>query len=445
MGQLAPRNLINQDFSVCADFGQEPIGLANLIGDASTITTLSLIGAIVAASMGGPLAALLVGFTLINDIAYLRNQEQGTLQQSRETLRQIYEFDDGPQLSRVVTIKEFGDYHYQALSTADRAQVKATIASHGKQAALRLMADKFGYDRATLDQEWPGIADQIGLQPAPSPVPPTIIQTPAENPWQALQSTPQIDLADDMGKNPQSAIIAGVPGAGKGILVSNAMRAIKRHNPQVHIFAIDPKADPKERGYWEIADTYHGLRFKDHNAEDSAEWLMSRLHDFQRLQGPKLLILDEGLSCLMTLKLARVYEYRTTDSGKEQVVKVDMMGRFKGFLAYISSMGDSENEWIWLVSQLVNCEDLGLTGGQRAIFRSIALVSPKNKNACENFFSTKFVPLPDGGKQGVYDLMARSPCDRAYYDGKTDQWQPTPIWQNYSGYDRDNRTFIGAL
>jgi hypothetical protein len=35
--------------------------------------------------------------------------------------------------------------------------------------------------------------------------------------------------------------------------------------------------------------------------------------------------------------------------------------------------------------------------------------------------------------------MESSECNRAFYDGKTDKWLPTPKWRNHSGYDRDTR------
>jgi hypothetical protein len=259
-----------------------------------------------------------------------------------------------------------------------------------------------------------------------------------------IQSPAPYDLADDMGRNPQSSIVAGVPGAGKGMLISNALRAVKLHNPQVKIFVIDPKASGKEAGYWSIADYYFKLAFSGETVEDAAEWFMARLNQFKQFEGPKLLVIDEGATVLTTLRLAKIYEYRTTPNGKEQAIKVDLLGQFKAFLTHVSSMGDSEENWMWFVSQIINCDDLGISGGQRSIFRGIGLVSPKNRKAVDNFFATGFVPLPKGGKDEVYRLMEQSPCDRAYYDGKTDQWASSQPLENHSGFDRDTRQYVGV-
>jgi hypothetical protein len=166
---------------------------------------------------------------------------------------------------------------------------------------------------------------------------------------------------------------------------------------------------------------------------------MDRINEFRRYKGPKLLVSDEGTTVLTVLRLAKVFEEIELSDGKINRAKVDLLGEFKKFLVSISGMGDSREAWIWVVCQVINCEDLGLTGGVRSIFRSIALVSPKNRNAVNTFFTTGFVPLPPGGRDELYQLMESSECNRAFYDGKTDKWLPTPKWRNHSGYDRDTR------
>jgi len=51
----------------------------------------------------------------------------------------------------------------------------------------------------------------------------------------------------DLGQNPQSALIVGTPGSGKGMLVSNAVRVLREKAPALKVMMIDPKGDPKER------------------------------------------------------------------------------------------------------------------------------------------------------------------------------------------------------
>jgi hypothetical protein len=252
--------------------------------------------------------------------------------------------------------------------------------------------------------------------------------------------TPELDSAADLGQNPQSAIIAGVPGAGKGIFVSNALREMKVRNPHVKIFAIDPKNDPKETGYWSVVDVLWRLRFKDSSSEAAAEWYMARMEEFKAYPGPKLLVSDETSMVLTVMQLAKIYDEEELSNGKIQRTRKNLMGEFKKALIELSAMGDSDEHFVWMVCQVINCDDLGITGGIRSIFRAIALVSPKNRNAVSTFFSTGFVPLPPGGKDALYRMMDTSPCNRAFYDGKKDKWLPTPLWTNHSGYNRDTRT-----
>lgn len=280
----------------------------------------------------------------------------------------------------------------------------------------------------------------------PSSPPPTIMPPAQEAKAELKPAKPSIvhyDPSIDLARNIQSAFIAGVPGAGKGMVVSNAGYEVKKLRPELTIMAVDPKADPKEQGYWKFADIYRGKPFKMDTPEGNAEWILDQIQFFNRLPSPKLLILDEGLTIVNMLKLANLFESVDVEgTDKPRQVKIDAMGRFTAFLSHISSMGDSQQEWMWFVSQIVNAGDLKISGGMRSIFRAIAIVSPKNRNAVNSFFDTKFVPLPEGGKAEVYALMEQSPVNRAFYDGALDKWLPMPKLHNHSGYDRDSRNSI---
>jgi hypothetical protein len=273
------------------------------------------------------------------------------------------------------------------------------------------------------------------------------IPEPLKEPVKSAVVAPVYDVAKDLGENPQSAIIAGVPGAGKGMITSNALRALKAKSPEIKIMVIDPKADPKEKAYWEgVCDVYRPRAFGAPTAtpEDNTEWLLLRINEFKAMKGPKLLVLDEGLMVCQTLKLAKLFDYQTTPDGKEKAVPIDAFGIFKNFLTYISSLGDSSDVWLWLVTQVINAGDLGISGGMRSIFRAIGIVSPKNRHAVNTFFATGFVPYPPGGLPGAYRLMDESPVERAFYDGKLDKWMSMPELTNHSGWNRDKRASTNA-
>ena len=237
------------------------------------------------------------------------------------------------------------------------------------------------------------------------------------------------DVTYDLGTNPQSALIAGVPGAGKGMIASNAIRHMKAKRPELTVMVIDPKADEKELGYWAgVANVVERFAFAENDPDDCATWLLLKIKQYQSLPTPKLLVMDEGAVIVQFLKLAHK--------------DIKAMGRLKAFIAHISSMGDSAESWLWFITQMVNVDDLGISGGFRSIFRAIAVVAPKNINAVNAFLATTFVPMPSGGMEEIMSLMKQSPVNRAFYDGKSNQWYLMPELENHSGFDRDSRTYL---
>lgn len=245
----------------------------------------------------------------------------------------------------------------------------------------------------------------------------------------AAQSPKPFDVTYDLGTNPQSALIAGVPGAGKGMIASNAIRHMKAKRPELTVMVIDPKNDEKESGYWlGVANVVERFAFAENDPDDCANWLLLKIKQYQSLPTPKLLVMDEGAVIVQFLKLAHK--------------DIKAMGRLKAFIAHISSMGDSAEAWLWFITQMVNVDDLGISGGFRSIFRAIAVVAPKNINAVNAFLATTFVPMPSGGMEEIMSLMKQSPVNRAFYDGKSNQWYLMPELENHSGFDRDSRTFL---
>jgi hypothetical protein len=261
------------------------------------------------------------------------------------------------------------------------------------------------------------------------------IDVPAETVGEPIAAAPSMqhitspvwNPAQDLGENPQSALIVGVPGAGKGVTVSVAVRVLKERNPNLKVFVIDPKASPKERGYWEsIADDYRCFSLKNcEDPDEGAAWLLRCMDAFRRLSGPKLCIFDELMTAATELELA--------DS------KLKALPKLKKFVVGLVGQGDSEAEWLWAMTQSPQVKDLGMSGGVRANLRVIGLVSPKNMTAVEALVSTQLIPKPDGGMDELRAIMAASPVGRAVFDGKIARWLPMPKLENHSGFDRDNR------
>lgn len=391
----------------------------------------SLLIALAAALLGAPRPIKSIAFASSTAIAAIqwRNAASPSRQQALETSQSLQRF-----YSEALRLQLEAELQTQnaKLKLVSDSEILAQIAQ-APRPIQPLLLERLGY--GWIIPALTGQAVKSTKPSAPASALPVPLAPPSDSARDDVQEVdlsagPEpVDLAADLGQYPQSAIIAGVPGAGKGMVVSNALRHLKVHHPDTTIFVIDPKGDPKESGYWEgFGAIVRRCRFLNADPDDCAQWLLERLEEFAAIQGPKLLVFDEGSAAIATLKLA----------SKE----IKAMGRLKAFVAHISSMGDSGETWLWMIAQIIHVSDLGMSGGFRGIFRAVALVSPKNRFALQSFLGTDFVPLPAGGMAEINALMEASPVNRAFFDGKTNQWMPSPRLQNWSGYDRDTRKEI---
>ena len=223
-----------------------------------------------------------------------------------------------------------------------------------------------------------------------------------------------------------SMTVVGVPGAGKGMFVSNLLRLVRQHHPQLHIFVMEGKGDAKEAGYWQgVADDVRSIQGLDQSPVNLVAWINGCLDDFKAITDPKLLIFDEV-----------TYLYKVWQTTEKE--------SFEDYIQYkigLSSMGDSLQNYIWEIGQVSNAKDLGVTAGIRSLFKPIAIVSNHDRRAANALLGTKFVPLPEDGKKAVMQMCDASECGRAVYDYVNDCWQPMPQLKNLSGFDRDTRSF----
>ncbi|MEL6605774.1 MAG: hypothetical protein AAFP20_21395 [Cyanobacteria bacterium J06614_10] len=223
-----------------------------------------------------------------------------------------------------------------------------------------------------------------------------------------------------------SMTVVGVPGAGKGMFVSNLLRLVRQHHPHLHIFVMEGKGDEKEAGYWQgVANDIRSIQGLDESPLNIVSWINGCLEDFKAVDGPKLLIFDEV-----------TYLYKVWQTTEKE--------SFEDYIQYkigLSSMGDSLQNYIWEIGQVSNAKDLGVTAGIRSLFKPIAIVSNHDRRAANALLGTKFVPLPEEGKKAVMQMCDLSECGRAVYDYVNDCWQSMPQLPNLSGFDRDTRSF----
>jgi hypothetical protein len=242
---------------------------------------------------------------------------------------------------------------------------------------------------------------------------------------QPITDAPLLPVAEDLGRNPQSALIGGVPGAGKGVFYLQALAHLKQQHPDAKVMLINPKQSGLELGTGQAPAIVLSRDFANGGSpDDSALWLWDCIEQFKRWNGPKLLIIDEMASVMATLKLS--------------ARSLQILPKFREFLAHITSMGDSEQHWLWLVSQDCSTDGLGISAALRATLRAIGIVAPHNRQALGVFLSGGWLPMPDGGRAELDSLMQSSKVGRAIFDGKQGRWLPMTRLDNLTGWDRDN-------
>lgn len=261
-------------------------------------------------------------------------------------------------------------------------------------------------------------------QSPPSPVDPTPLAIPRLTPATAL-AEPSGGLlgipnpAKDLGMHPQSALIGGVPGSGKTLFTLEALHYLGLSHPEVKVIYLDPKGSDVESLQLE-SGVVETRPLSKMDSEAGADWIFGVIERFQGLAGPKLLVIDELASVV-----------RVARSTKRHAALID-------FMTFITSMGDSEKAWVWLLTQDASCEGIGMNSNMRANLRAIALISPKNRNALQAFLSGAWVPTPPDGRAGLDALMESSPTGRAVFDGKIAAWAHLPRMTNRTGNDRDS-------
>ncbi|MEL6491432.1 MAG: hypothetical protein AAFQ95_15855 [Cyanobacteria bacterium J06621_3] len=300
----------------------------------------------------------------------------------------------------------------QAITSANPETTPAPASTENNRAAFDAAVT------ATQTKQQQNTAEQQSEQAAPPTAAPALTT--------ARSATSFTETMHHIAQRLVSMTVVGVPGAGKGMFVSNLLHLVRQHHPQLHIFVMEGKGDEKEAGYWQgVANDIRSIKGLGASPVNIVAWINGCLEDFKAITGPKLLIFDE------VTYLYKVWEKTEKES-------------FEDYIQYkigLSSMGDSLQGFIWEIGQVSNAKDLGVSAGIRSLFKPIAIVSNHDRRAANALLGTQFVPLPEEGKKAVMQMCDRSACGRAVYDYVNDCWQPMPQLPNLSGFDRDTRSF----
>ena len=258
-----------------------------------------------------------------------------------------------------------------------------------------------------------------------------------DKPTQLIEFKTEIpDLPKLLAQSLKLTLIVGVPGSGKGIFVTNALSAVKQYHKNTTVFYIDPKNDPKETAYFSgRVDKLFRKDLMTTEPEDAEEWIRNCLAEYERFdcgEGRKLLVFDELGLTLKTLAAVKV----------EKGIESPLVW-FKRKLSGYATSGDSRGVTLWGISQNAHVSGLGMDGGERTMFIPIFIIDARNVSASVGILKAQMIP---GDKRlnsvEIQQLCKKSEIGRAIYFGGTNQWYPLPKLENYSGFDRDNRTFL---
>lgn len=234
----------------------------------------------------------------------------------------------------------------------------------------------------------------------------------------------QIDIISEMTNRITNTLIIGIPGSGKGMLVSNAIREAKRKHRNLKVFVVDPKSDPKEAGYFDSCDVVKQYACMDAKPGTVATWAESAFDEYSKYaqnHDRTLLVVDEGT--MLGNKLSQA----------KSTLLVDKLTSY-------ASGGDSAGRNIWFLMQSPYVSGASLNLSTTSQMTSIVIAFSENIGALSQWKSAKI--FKSLSLDEVSELIDSSTTGRAIYYGKTGKWYMMPELKNSSGYNRDLREYL---
>ena len=277
------------------------------------------------------------------------------------------------------------------------------------------------YQEAIAPKE---LASTVTLQETRLQSPTTTLQPKTQIDYYDPTAKTQIDIISEMVERISNTIVIGIPGSGKGMLVSNAIRQAKHRHPKLKIFVIDPKADPKEAGYWDGCDVVKSYACMDAKPATVAAWAEAAFDEYAvyaQKNERTLLVLDEGSMLGNKLQQAK------------STLLVDKLTSY-------TSGGDSAGRNVWFMMQSPYVGGASLNLSTTSQMTSIVIAFEENIGALAQWKSAKI--FKSLSLDEVSELIEKSTTGRAIYYGKTGRWYMMPELKNFSGYDRDKREYL---
>ncbi|MBD2336148.1 hypothetical protein H6G64_03965 [Calothrix sp. FACHB-156] len=236
---------------------------------------------------------------------------------------------------------------------------------------------------------------------------------------QAIAINPVEQLAMYASRN---CLILGIGGDGKDFLVSNAIREIKREQPEIKLFIIDPKGLQTEATYYQgVADIFRSHQCGETTDEDAIAWFKEVFEEWKTAAGKEgerwLLIITE------TTLIGEAFT-RSKDSYLKEVVSKQL------------TTGGGFGKSCWVLAQFPNLADLGMSNNSRSQLNVFAVVKKQSvTTASSQWNRTKIIGKID--RQELEALCEASPVERCFYSPTSGRWSMMPELPNHSFYNRD--------
>lgn len=323
--------------------------------------------------------------------------------------------------------KQFGDAEvYQQLSLADERRWKISkfaqnwLNTRDEPKKLKPIQEVRSFDNRQIP------ASSETLQQRNSS------DTPTSTPTQVNTYNPaddsHIDLIGEMTDRISNIFVVGLGGSGKGMVVANALRAVKQKHPDKKIFLINGKDDQKESGYFAgIVDVEEKMHCESAKPASVAAWFDAAIEKFDNFavaNNGALLVIDEGTIIGARLKTA-----------KSTALTDKLIG--------ITSCGGSSGKNIWFIAQTPY---VGANGGDLSGISQltpIVLVTAQNLSILDSWKRAAIIKKFEADL--VNELVENSDVSRAVYFGKTAQWYSMPKLTNHSSFNRDTGEIIGDV
>lgn len=268
---------------------------------------------------------------------------------------------------------------------------------------------------------------------------PINLSAPPESPARVTESSLGVIV-----QNPKSTLFLAKPGAGKGVLLSNAVLGLKKARPEIFIYAIDPKDDPGERGFWE-SGAFDVVRHLD-PLRDSGRFCRSLIAHLQEIQG----LIKSGKSVLFILDESVIVAEHLKSGGDWGTEASQIL---ESLSTWFVSGGASRQCFAWFVSQSPLDKALPFATYNRSQLRVAILLQEVSSLASLNSSNPPFVDkglcrnelIEDAidASHGIMEAGGRPPkSGRALYISDFSCWLPMIPLPVLSATDRDAGKFF---